>query len=458
MAEDTRPTPFNLITFLPYACKQLEASFDVKIETRILEEYVSAQEKSKKTNRDKSIMQNASPTLMSPDKIESPVVFLSDDQDLEIVCICAVCDTAGRLVEMLFQRTNIPRLLLKVITMCIPYQPYLNKISIRWCTIDGYTLHEITNCLPQSHITEICLNDSPVLQRNYHLLLEYQTQLKCLSLDRCELEDGDCAAIAAKLVYRLPASRSLCVLSLASNSISDEGATALATMLRSNRQLRYLNLSGNLITNTGALAIFHSLMEFSMTYEEIISKRTRNIQYIRLQKEVYTKCYNELITTFQSRKSIDERSTGRKKIMPAPARAQRTALVSSRPSTADNVALKAEMMTLELIGAYNDPFCDSDTVHKNEYLYSIGNMSLSYLNLSHNYLDHCSIMKLVEVMRYQSNLPKKSQSGLVRFVIEGNPLPLCSRELDALQDLADTAGANRLGRINKSEKFKGKLR
>ncbi|XP_045494917.1 uncharacterized protein LOC123693755 isoform X2 [Colias croceus] len=403
-------------------------------------------------------MQNTSPMPMSPEKIESPVVFLSDNQDLEIVCICAVCDTAGRLIELLFQRTTIPRLLLKVVTLCIPYQPYLNKISIRLSTIDGYTLHEITNCLPQSHITEICLNDSPVLQRNYYLLLEYQTQLKCLSLDRCELEDDDCAAIAAKLVYPLPASRTLCVLSLVSNSISDGGASALATMLRSNRQLRFLNLSGNHITNTGALAIFHSLMEFSMTYEEIISKRMRNIQYIKLQKEVYTKCYNELINTFHNRKSIDERSTGRKKIMPAPAKAPRTALVSSRPSQVDNVALKAEMMTLDLIGAYNDPFCDRDTVHKNEYLYSIGNMSLSYLNLSHNYLEQPSIKKLVEVMRYQSNRAKKPQPGLVRVVIEGNPLPLSSRELDALQDLADAAGANRLGGINKSEKFRGKLR
>ncbi|XP_038214539.1 uncharacterized protein LOC119834275 [Zerene cesonia] len=387
----SRPTPLDIVAFIPYACYQMEAQFEVRMLTRVKKEYVSVVEKNKKSRREKSIMQYTSTARMSreKEKSESQLAFGVVDQS-QLVLITVICDTAGRLVELLFQHTKVPLLLLEVIGFCLPYQPYLNRITIRWGAIDGYSIYEMAKHLRQSQITEICLDDSPVAQCNQYLLLENETNLKFLSLERCGLVDRDCIRIAAKLVYPQPASRTLRVLSLASNTISDEGAVALGTMLRSNRQLRFLNLSGNQITNSGAAAIFSSLMEFPMTYDEIVSKRARSIEYLNRQKEVYMKCYKELINT--------------------------------------------------------------DTIRKDAYSYSIGNLSLSYLNLSYNNLGHESLVKLLQVIRYQESLKCKTQVGLVKVMVEGNPMPCRSGELEAIQDFTYCIGMS--GTQVKYEKIK----
>ncbi|CAG4986769.1 unnamed protein product [Colias eurytheme] len=396
----TRPTPLDIIAFIPYACYQMEAQFEVRVLTRVKKEYVSVSEKNKKTKRERSIMQYTSTARMSQEKekTESQLAFGVTDHS-QMVLIIAICDSAGHLVELLFQRTSVPQLRLEVIGFCLPYQPYLNRITIRWGAIDGYSIYEITKHLRQSHITEICLDDSP------------------------------------------PASRTLRVLSLASNTITNDGAIALGSMLRSNRQLRFLNLSGNQISDSGAAAIFSSLMEFPMTYDEIVSKRARSIEYLNRQKEVYIKCYKELLNTPVA-KSLDDRGSGKKRSV-RPKRQSTTALITnSEPlSPTDNIASKAKKMTFDLIGPNNETFCARDTIRKDSYLYSIGILSLSYLNLSYNNLGHESLVKLLRVIRYQESLKcKTAEVGLVRVMVEGNPMPSRSCELEAIQDFTYCIG------------------
>ncbi|CAG4966957.1 unnamed protein product [Colias eurytheme] len=438
----TRPTPLDIIAFIPYACYQMEAQFEVRVLTRVKKEYVSVSEKNKKTKRERSIMQYTSTARMSQEKekTESQLAFGVTDHS-QMVLIIAISDSAGHLVELLFHRTTVPQLLLEVIGFCLPYQPYLNRITIRWGAIDGYSIYEITKHLRQSQITEICLDDSPVAHYNQYLLLEYQTNLKYLSLERCGLVDRDCIRIAAQLVYPQPASRTLRVLSLASNTITNDGAIALGSMLRSNRQLRFLNLSGNQISDSGAAAIFSSLMEFPMTYDEIVSKRARSIEYLNRQKEVYIKCYKELLNTPVA-KSLDDRGSGKKRSVRPKRQSTTTLITNSEPlSPMDNIASKAKKMTFDLIGPNNETFCARDTIRKDSYLYSIGNLSLSYLNLSYNNLGHESLVKLLRVIRYQESLKcKTAEVGLVRVMVEGNPMPSRSCELEAIQDFTYCIG------------------
>ncbi|CAK1549287.1 unnamed protein product [Leptosia nina] len=407
----------------------------------------------KKSKRDKS----ASHTFTqgpgsAPKQSKAPPVEEIENE----VPIGAILNPLGQLLELQFFHTTVPGLLLRILALCIPYQHHLTRITIRWGIIDCYTIHEINRILPQSQISELYLDDSPLPHRCYALLLIYQTRLKCLSLDRCRLDDDDCIEIASKLVHPYPASKNITTLSMASNMISNTGAGSLATMLRSNRQLRHLNLTGNRISNNGAVAILTSLMHFPLTTDEIVSKRLRTIQYIKLRQEIYSKCFNEvLISSAGVENRSDDRRASRKKP---------TARLKSVPATSlikalseEDAIAKAKMMTTELIGTNNEPFNRDYTFVRDGLLYSNGNLTLCYLNLSYNNLGHPSTVKLVEVMQYQEER-RRSELGLVRVVLDGNPLPESSYELQQMQRLFDrTDMTNVIKTVRKSEKISQRI-
>lgn len=82
---------------------------------------------------------------------------------------------------------------------------------------------------------------------------------------------------------------------MASNSIGDEGAEALAGMLRANRQIRSLTLADNWVTDKGLGHIVQILGRFVLRHEEVVSRRRRVIDQLkkkfaivssRLQSEV----------------------------------------------------------------------------------------------------------------------------------------------------------------------------
>ncbi|CAF4905118.1 unnamed protein product [Pieris macdunnoughi] len=443
--ECPRPSPDNIVEFLPYICYTMQAPFGVQLKTRIVEEYVSVIDKAKKTKKDKSTIHALQ---QDPEPGDTPA---SDVQEggVGLVAMTALYNASGRLVELLVNRSPVPTMLIRVLTLCLPFQPHLYRLTVCNGVFETKTLAAISQLLVQSQITELYLSDSPVPGHRFSQLLAYQTRLQCLSLDRCGLDDDDCIEIASMLTHPNPASQTLLVLSMGSNNIYNRGAVALAVMLRSNRKLRYLNLSGNQISNTGAAAIFGSLMEFPLSHADIVSKRLRVVQYIKLRKEVYAKCYNDLIAT-----ASDSKSEARRKPT-----TRRKSVSTGASLSPDELAAKADVMTTHLIGPFNEPFTCEATFKKEGAVYSYGNLCLSYLNMSYNNLNHPSAVTLAEAIQAQQRikaLTATTEVGLVRVQLEGNPLPADTDELDTVQAMLDRAMLSG-SKGRKSEKFLGRL-
>ncbi|XP_053600466.1 uncharacterized protein LOC128669582 [Plodia interpunctella] len=443
-----KPTPANLPEFVPFACGQLRASFTVLVQTKIQDEYVSkVEDKTKKLKKSVAVIQQKS----SSEELEPKSVVIESDFDEDEIRITAVTDTATQLVGVTINRcVETPRLLLKIIGMCVPFCPYLRTLTLQRCNLTGPIVYEIAKFLPESQITDVNLDDSPIASadRNYYLLVERPSKLRSLSLARCSFANIDCELLFAQLEHPHPASKTLMTLDLSGNFISDTGAHIIGICLRSNRSLQYLNLSGNQITDDGAAHILNSLIEFPLTADEIFRKKMRFMDYLRMKRSLYEKFYKEVSTTIAG-KNFDEFSKASKRKAPIQ--------VLARGGSKELIATKAEMLTDELVGRYYDPFGIEETVYRDKYIYSIGNMSLCCLNLAYNNLSFLSIKKLLQLVKYQYNLSKHSGTGLLYVQVEGNNLPLC-QETFVLQNWLEQAVLMRTMRMHppKSPKGRGK--
>ncbi|CAF4905130.1 unnamed protein product [Pieris macdunnoughi] len=424
MSEDNQCTPLNLVNFLPYACYQLQAPFSVDVSTRILEDYVN-QDKTKKTKAEKSTANLGSQAQVSTTETKETPVHLRSSGNKDTVFVTVVLDTQGRVIELELINTILPIYFLKIVELCIPFHPHIYRITLRLCPVSEKTIYELSSILSKSQLTELCLDKSPLAQCNCAAILQHQTYLKNLSLNGCDLTDEDCEALAVYLKHRRRPCH-LQLLSLAFNLIKDRGAVALASMLRSNRHLRYLNLAENQVTDTGALAIFNSLIQFPLTQDEIHCKRLQNFEYLKLYRNVYANFYQEAVATYNVK---DDRSGGRKKV------AGPVSLAVNQVPNVVEIISTATAATLKSIGPNNNPF--SETLNQDGQLYSIGNTSLAYINISHNNISVISVLKLIEVLRYQDHL----KEGLVRVTLEGNPLPASSPALVQLAELQNRAVA-----------------
>lgn len=376
------------------------------------------------------------------------------------IVVTAVQDINSKLVELSFNKCReIPRLLMQIVALCVPYQPLLSKLTIRWSPLEGEALYEIAKFLPVSQLTDICLDDSPVPEKNYHSLLEHE-QLQRLSLARCFLDDDDCVTIASKLAHPLPASRNLYALSLVSNSIADVGASALAEALRSNRTLQHLNLAGNHVSDVGARALFRSMAEFPLTYSELTTKRQRFIDFLRLHKEVYQRCLSELTSTWLDRQAEDSGRGSRRRTMALSARARKASagcVAGAGPGAHEALAARAEALADDLLGRYADPFALEETVSKEGYVYSLGNTNLCFLNLAHNDVGYSGVVALRDVLQYQSTLVHKTGPGLLRVIMEGNALPQVCTEYSTIDSLLERAILWKLSKpLKKADKAKSK--
>lgn len=386
--------------------------------------------------------------------------FVDSDVFDDAIALAAVYDAAGHLVELRFQRAPaVPRVLLKILAMCVPFHPLLGRLAVRWGPLAGDALYEIAKFLPLSHITEICLDDSPVPECNYYLLLEEPSNLRSLSLARCSLDDRALELLAARLHHPLPAARSLRTLTLAANRIADAGAAALADALRSNRTLQYLNLSGNRITDEGAGRLLGSLEEFSLTHDEIVATRRRRLEYLKLRDELAKKSYAELVA---GERAQDEggRQTARRRQTTA-GRGRKASVDRERrglslvagartgPGHAGPLALRAQAIAEELAGAYSDPFAAEETVSRDGHVYSLGNATLCALNLAYNELSYASVLRLRAVLRAQAAQERGAGAGLMRVLLEGNALPGACRALGDVEKLLEHALAGRIARPQK---------
>ncbi|CAH4037614.1 uncharacterized protein LOC123720617 [Pieris brassicae] len=428
MSEDIRCSPLDLVNFLPYACYQLEAPFSVVVSTRILEEYVG--DKTKKTKGEKSTVNLGSQAQVSTTEKKETPVKLRNSGNKDTVLVTVVLDTQGRIIELELINTILPIYFLKILELCIPFHPHIYTITLQLCPVSDKTIYELSSILSKSQVTELCLDKSPLAHCNCAAVLQHQTYLTNLSLNGCDLTDEDCEAIAVLLKHRRPPCH-LKLLSLAFNLINDRGAVALGSMLRSNRHLRYLNLAKNQVTDTGALAIFNSLLQFPMTQDEIYCKRLHNFEYLKLYRNVYAKFYLEAVAS-NNVKVLDDRSGGRKKVTGK--RSNASLAVNQMPNVVEIVSA-ATAATLDSIGTNDNPF--NETLYEDGQVHSVGNTSLAYINISHNNISVISVLKLIEVLRYQDHL----RGGLVRVTVEGNPLPSISPALLQLAELQHRAVA-----------------
>lgn len=345
-----------------------------------------------------------------------------------------IYDAYKNLCELYMEDQKVvPRQLLQLIAIISSCYTNLNKMTLKNCRLNKYTVHEMVKVLDSSTITELTFDGSSLSIGNYAMLLG-RSNLKSLSLARCYINDVICEQIAGKLEYF--EGTKLLVLNLSMNMIGDQGAKAIAWALRSNRTLRYLNLSGNRLTDEGAICIFDSLMMFPLTYDECTGKRKRHMAYLKNIARVEDAILEESLTdtTF----------------------CYRTVTSSSGNGDVALAKIKAELQAMETFGPFIDPFGVRSTVLKDGYRHCIGNMTLSYLNLAYNNLEYPSLKKLEKVILHQRTRREPTKAGLLKVIIDGNNLPVDAVEYHEIFDTMNQYMANRT-RKKDDKKSKSKV-
>ncbi|XP_035434095.2 uncharacterized protein LOC118265367 [Spodoptera frugiperda] len=435
------PMPPEFVTFVPYACYQLQSPFEVRVNVEWQDQYCGLEEKKKgkRTGQSQRHLAHtatrralAEPSASGLELGQVPTTHKLAAEE-GVVVVHAVMDFAGNLMEIAFRRcVTIPRMLIQVMGWSVPHHDLLSRLTIRWAALDAIALYEFSKFLSNVNLTEICLDDSPVKGRNYEVLLAGPSRLRYLSLARCSLDDADVASLASHLEHPRPAAATLAVLLLAANRIGDAGAAALAHALRTNRTLRCLNLAGNAISDVGAITIFNTLMEFPLTADEILKKRSRVLDFLKMKSELYERCVRQLVLD----KSHDEIRSNKRRMTVRPS----TRRNSMRATHSNNALLqKAEAMATELMGVFTDPFSIEQTVTRSGYTYCIGNTSLCWLSLAYNNLEYSSLGALYEVLAHQHWLGARATPGLLQVNVDGNQLPVDCDHLFLIEDLLDKA-------------------
>ncbi|KAF9805735.1 hypothetical protein SFRURICE_009367 [Spodoptera frugiperda] len=432
------PMPPEFVAFVPYACYQLQSPFEVRVNVEWQGTY-KEKKKGKRTGQSQRHLAHtatrralAEPSASGLELGQVPTTHRLAAEE-GVVVVHAVMDFAGNLVEIAFRRcVTIPRMLIQVMGWSVPHHDLLSRLTIRWAALDAIALYEFSKFLSNVNLTEICLDDSPVKGRNYEVLLAGPSRLRYLSLARCSLDDADVASLASHLEHPRPAAATLAVLLLAANRIGDAGAAALAHALRTNRTLRCLNLAGNAISDVGAITIFNTLMEFPLTADEILKKRSRVLDFLKMKSELYERCVRQLVLD----KSHDEIRSNKRRMTVRPS----TRRNSMRVTHSNNALLqKAEAMATELMGVFTDPFSIEQTVTRSGYTYCIGNTSLCWLSLAYNNLEYSSLGALYEVLAHQHWLGARATPGLLQVNVDGNQLPVDCDHLFLIEDLLDKA-------------------
>lgn len=359
----------------------------------------------------------------------------------KVVKIFTIYDSFFNLVEIRFGKNNyLPRLIFKIIGLIIQFQPNIAKIEING-GMDGYTVYEINKFLNMSNITELCFDGCFLKEANYDILLDTNNSLRHLSLSRCKIDDNVVRNIANKLAYPLPASKSLYILNLSSNGITDLGTQYLVQALRSNRNLSYLNLADNRITDDGAGYLLHVFAEFPLTDTELLEARFRHMVFLKNKNIMIDRTIKELRSG-----ELDRKIAKRKSTRPVSAASGKKGKLEKELSEIrDTKSLvnmdflyyeKAVNMVENTLGEFNDPFCANNTNVKGGMVYSKGNNTLCYLNLAYNNLSFLSLKKILAVLMFQKLLDRKPR-GLINLLIEGNNLPVSCMEMSQIDDVLE---------------------
>ncbi|CAH2095476.1 unnamed protein product [Euphydryas editha] len=350
------------------------------------------------------------------------------------ITMTAYYNSKDQLVEIAFTSCpfEINRRIIQAINICLPFHKFLHRLRIKR-SLTQTVLYEISKLLPHSNITDVCLDDNFLPQGNYYLLLDNLNNVQNLSLRRCDINDEACKSIANKMNFGCPASNTLITLNLASNCITDIGATHLGMMLRQNRTLLYLNVSDNKITDSGAINILNNFRVFPLTKDEIIARNYRKVQFFKKRNELYRKYVNEITNRLREEEEKENINSFRMLLKGERIQKRKTTMELS-------VAEQAEKMTTEIIGEFKDMYDDNNIIREDGQIYAIGNLRLSYLNLAYNNLGYFSVRKIYDVLKYQSNINKPVHcSGLLKIILEGNNIPDDCEELRGIQYFLESA-------------------
>lgn len=133
-------------------------------------------------------------------------------------------------------------------------------------------------------IIEVSVDGNPNKYQNFFLLLK-ETKLLTLSLRFCKIDPNGVKRIA-DCINSFSTYVTLTRLNLSSNFLGDEGVAHLATALRVNRSLLILNLADNQITDKGCEIIAETLQAFPLNESEIKVRRQRTFAYLRRKQEL----------------------------------------------------------------------------------------------------------------------------------------------------------------------------
>nr|XP_026500124.1 leucine-rich repeat-containing protein 71-like [Vanessa tameamea] len=433
----------DLDNMLVMACAKFNCPYAVSVKKEIRQDdYYKALKQADNKTKSKRI------SLMPEHKVPESTVDVPTHSDqassvtpsvsyTNNIATTFVYDNYHTLTEIKITKVSqVPDILLKIFGLLVPYYKNLVRLSITNCGIDMYTIHELGKMLNVSTITEICLDGSPLASCDYSILL--RSSLRNLSLCRCKVNDEACEIIASKL-HHAAAADNLLLLNLSSNHITDEGAKYFGGALRTNRHLRYLNLADNHITDGGACYLLDVLIEFPLTYDEILNMRRRRLDYFKCRNTLYSKyleghckrSYDQISQSTSSKRKKTSTTTLKSK---SSARKEKER-PSSGSAIEDFIKTKAEMMLTEVMGSFQDPFHPHCTKNVDGYKYYYGNMTLASLNLAYNNLSYITIKKLYKVILYQNSIRKTINGGLVKVVVDGNNMPISCTEMTDINDL-----------------------
>lgn len=364
------------------------------------------------------------------------------ENDEDAIQVILIYDYSDNLVGLQFDKNkNIPCEVIKIFGLVIPFHVYLTSITIS-TGLDAFIIYELCKILPISKITDICLDGCILGEGNYYMLLDTKSCLVNLSLSRCQMGDVVVEMIASRLVHPLPGSK-LLALNLSTNRITDVGAKSIGKALRGNIKLVYLNLADNMITDEGADAILNTCLEYPLNQIEVLEARQRNLDYLKARNLRIADMLAELKADLDVYRKLTRK---RKTAVPVSKKAK--GVDRDRESSIKSLSIgdvdsffsdKAEAMAMESLGTFIDPHSPDNVVARDGMVFCKGNNTLAYLNLAYNSLSYCSVKKLYEVLRYQNTpmdldtIPK----GLVNVCLDGNPLPVTSREMSFIDHILD---------------------
>ncbi|XP_041984081.1 uncharacterized protein LOC121736762 [Aricia agestis] len=412
------PTHEDFCSYLPWACLQFGVPAVVAINKTIEGSLSKPHPESGKIIKGRKI--SSSFHLPLVDEKQST----ADPKNPKIY-ITAVFNNANKLIKLIFENKNetIPREVMKVINLFIHKQIDLRRLGIK-SGVDKFIIHEISEILKVSHLTEICLDNSFVKEGNYAVLLDTDS-LRYLSLSKCKINDKVIEEMCKNLEYPKPASKSLVALVLSTNMITDDGAKFLGEALRSNRKLAYLNLADNRITDEGASYILDTLVEFRLRTEELVASKGRKFAYLKERNTVSLEKVNQKENKKSTKSKLSTSSVSSKK-------GKLKDTLKSRENSKASVILVADETEHEartIDEDFHDPFHCPNIYMKEGTAYCKGNNSLLYLNVAYNNLTYVSLKKILEVILYQKT--SDIGRGLVDVKLDGNYLP----EWEEMQEL-----------------------